>query len=765
MSFSFRDKGRLSDRLRGKTCDEIIKELRDHLHQDRGMSFDSSPSWGGFSSSPAFARAGFPFMDQDMMSGPDMRAHFADLANRHPEFAEHLRPSTWNTAPETDPHFFHSTASGPSSYRQRHSSGGSGSGSYGEGEAIPIPVIHEDSGGGEPNSSRSRTRKIPQYGLRNTVDLGESQKSAAANDSEGDSRSQRSWSAPPDNRTQAEAPQPKRFVTKVDVNNSPANPTSGSESDAPVGPASNTSSPGGKPPPFPKPPGAPQAPQSTSKSGNVRHIPIFVEGRDEPILPKTQERQSFSSSHTASGFGQPNSSFSYASATPGSHASAFASSQSPAASTRSQSSAPHPQASGPFPRPTGPFSHPSAPFSHPNAPFSHPSAPHPQARTPHPQQSAPQKPKNENLPPQPPPQPPKPTLPKDPIARVKAIQEEVNELKKKVERFSGSRSDKEYIYLDEMLTRNLLKLDDIETEGKDSIRQARKEAIRSIEKCISVLESKAPLPQETKGGETGTTQVTDVMMEDSSGAEAPVEPPDNGFVPNGEANDSSLEPMEIQQKLGDQQSNNAMANVPEMKIDESSQAETPMEVIPDANNEKVIHTTSEPASKPVDSAQNAELMEVVAESANVNGSQDATSQEHELSKTEVQVSGGEGSDTVPGETVSSEGVNNSCDASSNNANNDVNVSSDAATAETGVNIDVGANKMTEQGKAASNEMEAVAESAVKDGDSKEAPSIKSESVEESKDSTTVASEEMKVVGEASVIDAPPVDTACKEGSS
>jgi hypothetical protein len=76
----------------------------------------------------------------------------------------------------------------------------------------------------------------------------------------------------------------------------------------------------------------------------------------------------------------------------------------------------------------------------------------------------------------------------------------VEGLKGQVSKYSGnSRKDKEYIYLDEMLTRNLLKLDDIDTEGKDDVRQARKDAIRTIQRCISCLEGKAPLPEENKG--------------------------------------------------------------------------------------------------------------------------------------------------------------------------------------------------------------------------------------------------------------------------
>lgn len=57
----------------------------------------------------------------------------------------------------------------------------------------------------------------------------------------------------------------------------------------------------------------------------------------------------------------------------------------------------------------------------------------------------------------------------------------------------GSRQDKEYMYLDEMLTRELIKLDDIETEGRENVRQARKNAIKSIQDTISLLETKTPI--------------------------------------------------------------------------------------------------------------------------------------------------------------------------------------------------------------------------------------------------------------------------------
>ncbi|XP_036326034.1 BAG domain-containing protein Samui isoform X2 [Rhagoletis pomonella] len=79
----------------------------------------------------------------------------------------------------------------------------------------------------------------------------------------------------------------------------------------------------------------------------------------------------------------------------------------------------------------------------------------------------------------------------DSISKIQDIQRDVLDLMGKVEKFTGTRQDKEYAYLDEMLTRNLLKLDTIDTNGKDSIRLARKEAIKCIQASINVLEAKA----------------------------------------------------------------------------------------------------------------------------------------------------------------------------------------------------------------------------------------------------------------------------------
>eukprot|EP00092_Neocalanus_flemingeri_P005219 GFUD01005612.1.p1 GENE.GFUD01005612.1~~GFUD01005612.1.p1 ORF type:complete len:686 (-),score=125.74 GFUD01005612.1:1051-3108(-) len=89
------------------------------------------------------------------------------------------------------------------------------------------------------------------------------------------------------------------------------------------------------------------------------------------------------------------------------------------------------------------------------------------------------------------PQPEQHQVPKDPkIAKLDKIKEEVDILLDKIENFQGTKKDKEYLYLDEMLTRHLIALDGIEPEGKTEIRQMRKESIKSVNRCLSLLDHK-----------------------------------------------------------------------------------------------------------------------------------------------------------------------------------------------------------------------------------------------------------------------------------
>lgn len=77
----------------------------------------------------------------------------------------------------------------------------------------------------------------------------------------------------------------------------------------------------------------------------------------------------------------------------------------------------------------------------------------------------------------------------DSITKIQKIQKSVLDLMSRVEQFDGS-NRREYNFLDEMLTQNLLKLDDIDAEGKENIKNARREAIKCINSLISLLEAK-----------------------------------------------------------------------------------------------------------------------------------------------------------------------------------------------------------------------------------------------------------------------------------
>merc|ERR1719458_2457100 len=70
------------------------------------------------------------------------------------------------------------------------------------------------------------------------------------------------------------------------------------------------------------------------------------------------------------------------------------------------------------------------------------------------------------------------------------IQEDVESLTNEIKNFNGSKDTKEYRFLEEMLTRQLLALDGIEPNGDTEIRTIRKESINSVNRCLSLLDRK-----------------------------------------------------------------------------------------------------------------------------------------------------------------------------------------------------------------------------------------------------------------------------------
>lgn len=77
------------------------------------------------------------------------------------------------------------------------------------------------------------------------------------------------------------------------------------------------------------------------------------------------------------------------------------------------------------------------------------------------------------------------------LARVQEVLARVHLLQEDVDEFVGRKTDKSYRYLEELLTKELLVLDSVETNGQDAVRSARREAVQKIQAILDHLENKA----------------------------------------------------------------------------------------------------------------------------------------------------------------------------------------------------------------------------------------------------------------------------------
>lgn len=332
----------------------------------------------------------------------------------------------------------------------------------------------------EPQQSDKKAAN-PNLVQSNTVDLGQKQEPVD------DKRNQRSMSAPPpDNRGG-----PQRFISTFSI------------------PIQKENAGGGEP----------QTEQKQHQSRMAeRVIPIHVEGRDEPVVPKNANH-TFTQPQPERIFGQKPS-----------HFTQFVN----------------------RPEPQQHFSPgPEQVFRQQNFPQQKQATPPPPAQEkPQPQEKQPH---------------PGKLTPSD---QIQAIQKDVLELMDQVEKFTGKYRDKQYLYLDEMLTRNLIKLDNIETEGKDAVRQARKEAIKCVQKCISILEAKAAAndPEAAKPAEGDKMEVET----------AEEKPQENSVEQNTESTAMDTEPIQQLEVAGVVKSG-TQANVPEAAMEVAAAEAKPAE--------------------------------------------------------------------------------------------------------------------------------------------------------------------------------------------
>lgn len=258
-----------------------------------------------------------------------------------------------------------------------------------------------------------------------------------------------------------------------------------------------------------------QPPQSQP---SVRHIPIFVEGRSEPLLNKVPETQHSNNSSTSSMPEPPKMEMpSYNSSDFFKHGSIFDRARDFPVRTTFTNSSPFNKnrpARESSPARTVPI-FTEDPLKHPpqqqqprgsSIPRQTPSPPttaqqqqqyqqqQAQRYQQYQQEQAAKQPASASQEDQTDSRPKPAPAANDPILKIQKIQRDVLDIFDKVEHFQGGKEgkkDKMYIYLDEMLTQNLLKLDSIDAEDQPQIKSARKEAIKSINHCIAVLEAKA----------------------------------------------------------------------------------------------------------------------------------------------------------------------------------------------------------------------------------------------------------------------------------
>ncbi len=269
----------------------------------------------------------------------------------------------------------------------------------------------------------------------------------------------------------------------------------------------------------------PEANKGNNSSGNVRIIPIFVEGRDQPVINSNIDIPISTSSSTASASShssdhvdhpqwtethhqnhnqsmpqwEPTPSRSFGSDLP-KHGSIFERAKDfPVRDFFRRSESPAKQVPV-FHTTTTHQPH----FQNQNVRHSPSPAPPSQQQQQKQYQEQQQKKFQEqkqqqqenNVQPTPPqPQPQQQKVPVNPreamIQKIIDINADVAKLMDRVDKFQGrNRKDKEYLYLDEMLTQHLIRLDDLDANGDEIIKQSRRAAIQAINHTIKALEAK-----------------------------------------------------------------------------------------------------------------------------------------------------------------------------------------------------------------------------------------------------------------------------------
>ena len=101
-----------------------------------------------------------------------------------------------------------------------------------------------------------------------------------------------------------------------------------------------------------------------------------------------------------------------------------------------------------------------------------------------------------------------------PLQKVEGILAEAEALQAKVNQFTGAKGSKGYLYVEEMLTRLMIKLDSVDSEGREEIRNCRRKAVRTVQASLDHLELRAMANEPM---DTNNSNATNQAMESDSG--------------------------------------------------------------------------------------------------------------------------------------------------------------------------------------------------------------------------------------------------------
>lgn len=133
------------------------------------------------------------------------------------------------------------------------------------------------------------------------------------------------------------------------------------------------------------------------------------------------------------------------------------------------------------------------------------------------------------------PQPPK--VAKSPQQKCEEVKSELENLEKEIESFSGAKTDRSYRRLEELLTRCLLKLDEIE-KGDESFNQFRKGLINYANKIGEILDSKGNVQGQSSTNIKSVENASANADNNADTSEQPIQvnkPQDSNQTPNTES--------------------------------------------------------------------------------------------------------------------------------------------------------------------------------------------------------------------------------------